>query len=1713
MAVVFNAPVASQPGDIVGLAFQNAGAAALEGGITTFGQVFQAGDLPAGGGLVARIGGVEVAVQMDVKTRHEDGSVKMAILSVERPDLAAGQQVDVVLHRGEAAATAPAVDLAAVASGHSFVVDLAITGRPAMQIDVLAALRQALADGTASVWQEGALASQARVDVLIPGTSMRLVFDVTAFASGEIAVEAQFNNDRTMEAVGGRVNYSMTATLDGEVVRQETVSQAQYQNWHTSFASGATDGGQGLGKATAGWLNIRQDIGYWQETGAVPDYDTTIGVSDTLLSNYGRWAANDVNWHEPLYNYNIQKQMGAAGGRPDIGLTTQQNAAWLISQDARAANYALGQAEAGSSAPWSYWDEANGTWLNTDNYPKVWADNRAGVGRPGDPTSTGLTQPLSGDTGWDLTVSHQPNLSYVPYLMTGERWMLDNLNAQATWSIFFQWSVKNLSDGSIQLVDQTQIRAAAWSLREIAGAAFANPDGSTEQAYFEKITEDNWDYIIANIPRWTAMQGEAHGWLPGLYQDRITPWQQDFFALVAIEAAARGDEKAKIVLDWMSNFLIGRFNAEALGFEARDGASLAIRVADSAGNWYKTWEQIGAGSAEWGWTNGNDGWQHSNGYYPQLALATLAGLYRVTGNEAAKDAYIKFLSERPPYTDLATQQADPTQAIGIDDYIAHPPPQTFPASELPRDPAEFLDAAGVPLLIRLSGDPAAGLNPWAAVSVNGYELFRGEINTRRGGFNEIDLGKVKPDDVYSVSVRLLNDTGLEDRTVYVEDILVGGVSTKTFQIVGWQGAWTTDIGVGEVPPPSAPVIPVIGTGADTVRIGLSGNAWRDYPKFLLQINGRQVGEAIAVQAQRSLGEIDFIDVKGNFSTGIQTVALVFYNDAFGGNAAMDRHLYVESVHLNSVNLGRVASLARTGDTATFRFGDGVVPNPDPETLPGGGGGDTIISPPPPPPSDPAVFGTGPDVLKVGLAGDLYGDAPAFDVLLNGVKIGTGITRANNKLGQVDYIQVKGDFTAGSHTLVIRFFNDAWGGNAELDRNLHVKSIALNGTDINRSARLGSNGDATFLFSKLDPSVGVLPGAPIIGTAVSDTLTGTDFAQELRGHDGHDLLLGLGGGDTLDGGTGADTMIGGTGDDTYIIERTADVVLELPNQGVDTIRTPFTTTLQDQVENLVLTGAAVIHGTGNAANNHISGNTAANRIAGAEGADTLRGDAGDDTLDGGTGADLMEGGAGDDLYIVDAAGDRVIEDTLVGVDTVQSSVSFTLSTNVEHLVLTGIDAINGLGNAGANRLTGNAAANRLVSHEGADTLDGGAGADTMAGGEGNDTYHVDHAEDRVIELAEEGLDRVLASVSFVLPNHVEWLILTGEAMLDGTGNALDNRLFGNAGANWLRGGNGNDLLDGGAGPDTLEGGLGDDVYNVDVGGDLMIERWGEGWDSVFATVSTRLAENFEQLTLIGAGNTVGYGNDADNRLIGSEGNNRLFGGNGADTLSGGAGADTLDGGAGDDLYIVDDFTDRIVEAVSGGRDLVRSTVDHTLANQVENLSLLGTAVEGIGNRSANEIAGNNAGNKLSGLDGQDSLYGHGGADTLLGGAGRDSVSGGDGNDVVSGGAGADTVMGGAGRDAFLFQGPGDGADRVLDFVRGEDVIQVSAAGFGAGLAAGALRVANFASQFAVDTTPQFIYHSNGVLSWDADGLGGVAAVTIGIFAGRPVITAADIQVIA
>jgi Ca2+-binding RTX toxin-like protein len=363
-----------------------------------------------------------------------------------------------------------------------------------------------------------------------------------------------------------------------------------------------------------------------------------------------------------------------------------------------------------------------------------------------------------------------------------------------------------------------------------------------------------------------------------------------------------------------------------------------------------------------------------------------------------------------------------------------------------------------------------------------------------------------------------------------------------------------------------------------------------------------------------------------------------------------------------------------------------------------------------------------------------------------------------------------------------------------------------------------------------------------GGAGDDNLDAGNGNDALTGGTGSDTLYGFGGNDTLTGGAGADTLIGGLGDDRYYVDNAGDSVSELAGEGNDLVYSSIDWTLGANQERLYLRSTAIsasgnelantLYGHANSSANvltgglgndvyyagvndsvvelagegtdsvysygnytlaanienlslnvslaaMLTGNEVANAISGNTGDDTLYGGLGNDILNGRGGADLLIGGNGNDTYALDNAGDVVSEAANQGTDLVQSSVSYALSANVEHLTLTGADAINGIGNALANRLAGNAANNLLSGGAGNDALNGAAGIDLLEGGAGND------------------------------------------------------RLSDTSGSGLFNGGAGKDSLTGGAAAELYLGGHGNDTLATGAGDDVILFNKGDGQDSLSA----------------------------------------------------------------------------------------------------------------------------------------------------------------------------------------------------------------------------------------------------------------------------------------
>ncbi|MET3440687.1 Ca2+-binding RTX toxin-like protein [Variovorax paradoxus] len=652
-----------------------------------------------------------------------------------------------------------------------------------------------------------------------------------------------------------------------------------------------------------------------------------------------------------------------------------------------------------------------------------------------------------------------------------------------------------------------------------------------------------------------------------------------------------------------------------------------------------------------------------------------------------------------------------------------------------------------------------------------------------------------------------------------------------------------------------------------------------------------------VRAVRTFGELNFSTVTYNNESYLrvwlgQPAAGTQYLTLKGVTAA--QLSAANFIFSNADTLPALSKVLITGTSAD----DVLVGDAGGNTLDGGQGADTMEG------------RTGDDTYLVDSAGDVVKEVAGggYDVVKSSVSYVLGNDVEDLTLTGVAGINGTGNANAN------RLTGNA--GNNILDGGA--------GTDVMR----GGVGDDTYIVDDASDAITELDneGTDSVKSSVSYTLaaglenltltgtldagaTGNDLNNQLIGNAGNNHLFGWAGNDILDGQLGGDVMVGGIGDDTYVVDSRYDTVIERANEGSDTVVSSVDYSIADKLnlEHVTLTGTLAINATGNAGDNRLLGNSADNLIdAGA----------GNDSLNGGSGADVMIGGAGNDGYFVDNVGDVVTELANGGMDTVYSSVKYTLadSVDVENLNLTGSSDIWGLGNSANNIITGNTGRNLLIGDGGVDMISGGAGDDILVGaGTGLEYESINNsATDRVWLAFMGGYPGLLSEGSF------------DSFAVNAPGGSGKNTLYGGDGNDHLYAGNEGDVLNGDAGDDKVYGGTGQDNLYGQSGNDYI--NGGSGDDRLFGgdgadqlSAGTGVGKDFLDG---GAGDDVltAYGLEANDILLGGAGNDRLTsgsgfldGGDGNDTLTGGfgvdilvggAGIDRLDGGGGDDIILLE-----------------------------------------------------------------------------------------------------------------------------------------------------------------------------------------------------------------
>ena len=431
-----------------------------------------------------------------------------------------------------------------------------------------------------------------------------------------------------------------------------------------------------------------------------------------------------------------------------------------------------------------------------------------------------------------------------------------------------------------------------------------------------------------------------------------------------------------------------------------------------------------------------------------------------------------------------------------------------------------------------------------------------------------------------------------------------------------------------------------------------------------------------------------------------------------------------------------------------------------------------------PASEPIEILSESGVDSITLKGSFANDT--FDVVLEG----NPATPFNVDITLNDALFRVGDFN--THTLAGLSGNDTYRiddtpGGGFFSRSFRISESGIE-TDTLDLSKLGSK--ATLNLSRTTPqqlsnriNLQLLSGdglENIVGSSFGDVLTGNTLSNVILGGDGNDTIVGGDGSDTIVGGDSNDTIVGGDGNDTIdagegvdvvtgghgsdllgggdgndvfrfseAITAEADSIVELPNEGVDTIS--FGPINASIAFGLGLLTPQSVHLNRTVTLNAVD---TFENLEGGNGSDVLTGNVLSNELRGGRGNDKMSGGPGDDVYIFSAApvaeSDLVnelagqVRDTL-SFGTLASDVTLNLGITVPQVVHenrtlrlnSSVEFENAAGGTGDDILTGNSRNNVLIGNEGDDQLLGLGGRDILIGGLNVDSLDGGDGEDILI----------------------------------------------------------------------------------------------------------------------------------------------------------------------------------------------------------------------------------------------------------------------------------------------------------------------------------------------------------------------------------------------
>jgi hypothetical protein len=546
----------------------------------TFGQVFAQGDVRNSDKLAGKTAtGANVPLQVDVKTRHPDGSLRHAVITAMLPTSMPQQVQTVYLVKGTS--TTSATSTGATAPTQLLNAGFNATFNANIGGTVYSASADALLkSGNYTMWLAGPLANEWLVSAPLKTASgvvhphLTARFAIRAYPGANSArVDVTIENTWAFEAAPQNFTYDAQLLVGGkEVYNKLALTHYHHARWRKMFWWGTTP-----------QLDVRHNAAYMVASKALPNYDMSLSVKETTLDTWDKnWKASKAG---PMEAGIGQPYMPSTGGRIDLGLLPRWNALYLVSMDQRLKNVALGMSDLAGSWSAHFRNKITGKPVTLADYPYMTI-----LGNPGDtlnpatklreafplcPTTVCAT-PYFADT------SHQPAFSYLPYLVTGDFYHLEELQFWANYSAFSSnpW-YREYGKG---LFKPDQVRGQGWSLRTVAQAAYITPDSDPQKAVFTDIVNNNLDWYNANYtnsPTANKLGAITLGTAIGYDNNTgIAPWMDDFVTAAVGMAAELGFSRAEPFLAWKAKFPVERMTGD--GYCWIKGSVYALKIRDSS---------------------------------------------------------------------------------------------------------------------------------------------------------------------------------------------------------------------------------------------------------------------------------------------------------------------------------------------------------------------------------------------------------------------------------------------------------------------------------------------------------------------------------------------------------------------------------------------------------------------------------------------------------------------------------------------------------------------------------------------------------------------------------------------------------------------------------------------------------------------------------------------------------------------------------------------------------------------------------------------------------------------------------------------------------------------------------------------------------------------------------------------------------------------------